>query len=69
MAYLLAARAVFVDDLTSVLQRMGVEAAPQSDTMRLSLMRHAIRRGIWLVGFALRLVVFALQATTLASAS
>ena len=65
MAYVLAASAAFVNALTSVLQRIGVETAPDSDTMRLSLMRHAITRGIWLIGFALMLVVFALQATAL----
>ena len=65
MAYVLAASAAFVNALTSVLQRIGVETAPDSDTMRLSLMKHAIRRGIWLIGFALMLVVFGLQATAL----
>ena len=33
--------------------------------MRLSLMAHAIKRVIWLVGFALMLVTFGLQATAL----
>jgi len=65
MAYVLAASAAFVNALTSVLQRIGVETAPDSTTMRLSLMRHAIKRGIWLIGFALMLVVFGLQATAL----
>jgi drug/metabolite transporter (DMT)-like permease len=65
VAYLLAALAAFVNALTSVLQRIGVESAPESTTLRLSLMAHAIRRGIWLIGFALMLVVFGLQATAL----
>jgi drug/metabolite transporter (DMT)-like permease len=65
VAYLLAALAAFVNALTSVLQRIGVESAPESTTMRLSLMAHAIRRGIWLIGFALMLVVFGLLATAL----
>ena len=65
MAYLLAALAAFVNALTSVLQRIGVESAPASTTLRWSLMAHALRRGIWLVGFAMMLVVFALQATAL----
>ncbi len=65
VAYLLAASAAFVNALTSVLQRIGVENAPASTTMRWSLMAHALRRGIWLVGFALMLVVFVLQATAL----
>jgi drug/metabolite transporter (DMT)-like permease len=65
VAYLLAASAAFVNALTSVLQRIGVENAPASTTMRWSLMAHALKRGIWLVGFALMLVVFVLQATAL----
>ena len=65
MSYLLAVTAAFVNALTSVLQRLGVETAPSSSTLRLSLMSHAIRRGIWLIGFALMLVEFALQATAL----
>jgi drug/metabolite transporter (DMT)-like permease len=65
VAYLLAALAAFVNALTSVLQRIGVESAPESTRLRLSLMAHAIRRGIWLIGFALMLVVFGLQAMAL----
>lgn len=65
MAYLLAALAAFVNALTSVLQRIGVESAPASTTLRWSLMAHALRRGIWLIGFALMLVSFGLQATAL----
>lgn len=65
MSYLLAGIAAFVNALTSVLQRIGVESAPASSALRLSLMSHAIRRGIWLVGFGLMLVEFALQATAL----
>lgn len=65
MAYLLAATAAFVNALTSVLQRIGVETAPASAAMRLSLMAHAIKRRIWLIGFGLMLVQFGLQATAL----
>jgi drug/metabolite transporter (DMT)-like permease len=65
VAYLLAAIAAFVNALTSVLQRIGVESAPESTTLRLSLMAHAIKRVIWLVGFGLMLVEFGLQATAL----
>ncbi len=65
VAYLLAVIAAFVNALTSVLQRIGVESAPASTTLRMSLMAHAIRRGIWLIGFGLMLVEFALQATAL----
>jgi drug/metabolite transporter (DMT)-like permease len=65
VAIILAALSAFVNALTSVLQRIGVESAPDSTTMRLGLMAYAIKRGIWLVGFALMLVVFGLQATAL----
>jgi drug/metabolite transporter (DMT)-like permease len=65
VAYLLAASAAFVAALASVLQRIGVETAPEDTTMRWSLMAHALRRGIWLLGFALMLVLFVLQATAL----
>jgi drug/metabolite transporter (DMT)-like permease len=65
VSYLLAVLAAFVNALTSVLQRIGVESAPSSAALRLSLIAHAVRRRIWLVGFALMLVEFALQATAL----
>ena len=69
VAFLLAALAAFTNAVTSVLQRIGVESAPESSTLRLSLISHAIKRGIWLIGFALMLVQFGLQATALSSAS
>jgi hypothetical protein len=65
VAFLLAALAAFTNAVTSVLQRIGVESAPESSTMHLSLISHAIKRGIWLIGFALMLVQFGLQATAL----
>ncbi|HEY1733236.1 MAG TPA: hypothetical protein VGG23_02230, partial [Acidimicrobiales bacterium] len=65
MVYLLALAAALANALTSVMQRMGVEDAPAGDTMRLSLMAHALRRGIWLAGFGLMTVSFVLQAIAL----
>ncbi len=65
MVYLLALAAALANALTSVMQRMGVEDAPAGDTMRLSLMTHALRRGIWLAGFGLMTVSFVLQAIAL----
>jgi len=65
VAFLLAALAAFTNAVTSVLQRIGVESAPESSALHLSLISHAIKRGIWLVGFALMLVQFGLQATAL----
>ena len=41
VAYLLATLAAFVNALTSVLQRIGVETAPEDTTLRWSLMAHA----------------------------
>jgi len=65
VAILLAALAAFTNAVTSVLQRIGVESAPQSAAMKASLIGHAVRQRIWLVGFALMLVQFGLQATAL----
>ena len=65
MAFFLAALAAFTNAVTSVLQRIGVESAPESSALHLSLISHAVKRGIWLIGFALMLVQFGLQATAL----
>lgn len=65
MVYLLAVAAALANALTSVLQRMGVEDAPQESTLRLSLMAHALRRGVWLAGFLLMVLSFLAQAVAL----
>ena len=65
MVYVLAATAALVSATAGVLQRLGVESAPADATMRLGLLGHALRRGVWLLGFALLLGQFALQATAL----
>jgi hypothetical protein len=65
MVYVLAVAAALSNALTSVLQRMGVEDAPEETTMRLSLITHAIRRGVWLLGFAFMICSFLLQAFAL----
>ena len=41
MVYLLAAACALSNALASVLQRMGVEDAPEADTLKLSLLTHA----------------------------
>ncbi len=61
----LAVVAALVNAVTSVLQRLGVESAPPSAALRLGLLAHAVRRPVWLVGFALMLVEFGLQAIAL----
>lgn len=65
MVYLLALSSGLANALTSILQRMGVEDAPDESTMRLSLLTHALRRGVWLLGFAFMVASFLLQAVAL----
>jgi drug/metabolite transporter (DMT)-like permease len=65
MVYVLAVAAALSNALTSVFQRMGVEDAPEESTMRLSLIAHALRRGIWLLGFMFMVCSFLLQAFAL----
>ena len=65
VVYVLAASAALCSAVAGVLQRIGVEQAPAGDAMRLRLLTNALKRGIWLLGFALLLVVFVLQASAL----
>lgn len=65
MIVVLALGASLANALTSVFQRMGVENAPAATTLRLSLLRYALRRRIWLLGFVLMIVSFLLQAVAL----
>jgi drug/metabolite transporter (DMT)-like permease len=65
MVYLFALGAALCNALVSVLQRMGVEDAGEEDTLRLSLITHALRRGVWLAGFALMIASFVMQALAL----
>jgi drug/metabolite transporter (DMT)-like permease len=65
MVFALALGAALANALTSVFQRKGIEQAPAGTTLRLSLITYALRRGIWLAGFALMIVSFLLQAVAL----
>jgi drug/metabolite transporter (DMT)-like permease len=65
MVYVLALACALVNALTSVLQRLGVQNAPADAALKLSLLTHALRRGVWLLGFALMIVSFLLQAVAL----
>jgi drug/metabolite transporter (DMT)-like permease len=65
MVYVLAAGAALCSAVAGVLQRMGLESAPAGDAMRLRLLTNALKHGVWLLGFALLLMTFALQATAL----
>ena len=65
MVFILALGAAFSNALISVLQRIGVEDAKEEDTLRLSLLTHALKRRVWLAGFALMIASFILQALAL----
>jgi drug/metabolite transporter (DMT)-like permease len=65
MVYVLSLFAALANALTSVFQRMGVEDAPEEDTLKLRLLTNALRRGVWLVGFAMMIVSFLAQAIAL----
>jgi drug/metabolite transporter (DMT)-like permease len=62
---ILALGAGLANALTSVFQRLGVEDAPADATLTLGLLTHAMRRGVWLLGFTLMVVSFMLQAVAL----
>jgi drug/metabolite transporter (DMT)-like permease len=65
MVYLLATFSALANALTSILQRMGVEDAPEESTLHLSLLTHALKRGVWLIGFAVMIASFLAQAVAL----
>ena len=65
MVYALAAGCALANALSSILQRMGVQDAPDESTLHLSLLTHALRRGVWLLGFAFMVGSFLLQAVAL----
>ena len=65
MVYLFALIASLANALTSVLQRMGVEDAPAESTLRLTLLTHALRRRIWVLGLSMMIVSFLTQAVAL----
>ena len=65
MVYVLAVGAAFANALTTLLQRLGVEQAPAGSTMRVALISYAVRRPVWLAGFAVMVAAFVLQASAL----
>ena len=65
MVYVLALTAALANAVTSILQRMGVEDAPEESTLSISLMTHALRRGVWLLGFAVMIASFLCQSVAL----
>jgi drug/metabolite transporter (DMT)-like permease len=65
MAYVLAVGAALANALTTILQRMGVESAPDETTLRWGLMAYALRRKVWLAGFGFMIGAFLFQFTAL----
>jgi drug/metabolite transporter (DMT)-like permease len=65
VVYLLALGASFANALTSVFERMGVERAPRQSSLRLSLLTHALRQPVWLLGFVFMFFSFVMQAVAL----
>jgi hypothetical protein len=57
--------AALLNALMSLLQRLGVEGAPRVAQTTGGLVAHAVRRPVWLFGFAGMLGAFALQALAL----
>lgn len=65
MVYLFAVASALTSAIGGVLQRLGLETAPADKAMRLGLLTHALRRGVWLLGFGSLLATFVLQAMAL----
>ncbi len=65
VAYLLAVGAALANALTTILQRLGVREAPAEASMRLRLLAYAVRRKVWLLGFAVMAAGFVFQAAAL----
>ncbi len=65
MVYVLALAAALSNALTSILQRMGVEDAPEESTLTVGLITHALKRGVWLLGFAIMVGSFLFQSVAL----
>jgi drug/metabolite transporter (DMT)-like permease len=62
---LLATGAAFLSALAVVFQRVALESAPTANSLSPRLVTHALRKRGWLIGFALMLGTFGLQATAL----
>ncbi len=65
MVYVLASVCALANALSSIFERMGIESAPEDATLRLSLLAHALKRGIWLLGLGIIVASFLLQAVAL----
>ncbi len=65
MVVLFALLAALANALASVCQRLGVEDAPDSRGPSLGLIRHMLRRRIWVLGFVIMALAYAAQSVAL----
>jgi drug/metabolite transporter (DMT)-like permease len=65
VAIAFAAGAAFLSALAVVFQRVALESAPTASNLSPRLIIHALRKRGWLIGFALMLGTFGMQATAL----
>ena len=61
----LALAAALANAVASICQRLGVEDAPANDGPTLGLVRHMVRRPVWVAGFAIMALGFVAQAVAL----
>jgi hypothetical protein len=61
----LALLAAFANAIASVCQRLGVEDAPPTNGPSIGLVRHMLRRPIWLLGFVIMALGYSSQAVAL----
>lgn len=65
MVVVLALLAATANALASICERLGVEDAPPSRAPSMSLVRHMVRRPIWVLGFVIMAGGYAAQAVAL----
>ncbi len=65
MAIVLALLAAVCNAMTTILQRLGVQSAPEGSAFRLRLLLHVLTRPVWYLGMLSMVGGFALQALAL----
>jgi hypothetical protein len=69
VVYALAVTAALLNAIASIMQRLGVETAPDDAGMSTRLIAHMLQRRVWLGGFAVMIVAFVAQALALHNGS
>lgn len=65
MVICMALVAAFANAIASICQRLGVEDAPDAHGPSVGLIRHMVRRPVWLLGFVIMALGYAAQAVAL----